>query len=123
MVHGARRESLGGWNEISYRGIFGSISNSRKRNSKAREAAERPQSPVPGTPAWTPGTRRGCVAPESHFRKTHFWQTGRSNVMPRLYHCPARLLHMDLTGEVTAGGRQVCSTFVHRGATSHMVES
>ena len=64
MVHGARRESLGGWNEISYRGIFGSISNSRKRNSKAREAAERPQSPVPGTPAWTPGTRRGCVAPE-----------------------------------------------------------
>ena len=74
MVHGARRESLGGWNEISYRGIFGSISNSRKRNSKAREAAERPGNPPsPGRPHGRPGRDVGAShpSPESHFRKTH----------------------------------------------------
>ena len=47
MVHGARRESLGRWNEISYRGIFGSISNSRKRNSKAREKLRCAESAIP----------------------------------------------------------------------------
>jgi len=128
MVHGARRESLGGWNEISYRGIFGSISNLTKTTlvklhvEKARSSCRSCGIPVPPSDPGTPGTRR--VAPESHFRRHTSGR--RSNVMPRLYHCPARLLltlHVDLTGEVTAGGRQVCSTFVHRGATSHMVES
>ena len=116
MVHGARRESLGGWNEISYSwGIRSDPSLiSRKRNSKARSCAAE-SFPRPGRPG-----RDG-----SHSESLSKTPTSgrRSNVMPRLYHCPARLLHMDLTGEVTAGGRHFCSTFVHRGATSHMVES
>ena len=54
MVHGARRESLGGWNEISYSwGIRSDPSLiSRKRNSKARSCAAR------NPPSGTPGTRR-----------------------------------------------------------------
>jgi hypothetical protein len=96
MVHGARRESLGGWNEISYRGIFGSISNLTNNETRKLEAAESPF-PRPRDARDATGRR------PSPFRRHTSGR--RSNVMPRLYHCPARLLHMDLTGEVTAGGR------------------
>jgi hypothetical protein len=83
MVHGARRESLGRWNEISYRGIFGSISNSRKRNSKAREKLRCAESAIPRPDSHRRARR---VAAESHFRRHTSGR--RSNVMPRLYHCP-----------------------------------
>jgi len=45
MVHGARRESLGGWNESSYRGIlriFGSNSILTNNETRKLEAAESP---------------------------------------------------------------------------------
>lgn len=112
MVHGARRESLGGWNEISYswgiRSRFGSISNFTK--TKLRSKARSCGIPRPGRPG-----RDGSHS--ESLSKTHFWQTIERHAAP-VCDCPARLLHMDLTGEVTAGGRHFCSTFVHRGATS-----
>ena len=56
MVHGARRESLGGWNEISYswgiRSRFGSISNFTKRETPLESSKLR------NPPSGTPGTRR-----------------------------------------------------------------
>ena len=79
MVHGARRESLGGWNEISYswgiRSRFGSISNvTRKRNSARKlEAAESP----------VRDARDATGRTQSHFRRHTSGR--RSNVMPRLY--------------------------------------
>ena len=120
MVHGARRESLGGWNEISYRGIFGSISNSRKRNSKAREAAERPGNPPsPGRPHGRPGRDVGASHPRVTFgRHTSGRPDDRTSCRACITVPLGSYLHMDLTGEVTAGGRHFCSTFVHRGATS-----
>jgi hypothetical protein len=62
MVHGARRESLGGWNEISYSwGIRSDPSLiSRKRNSKARSCAA--ESPVRDA-------RDATGRTQSHFRR------------------------------------------------------
>jgi hypothetical protein len=80
MVHGARRESLGGWNEISYRGIFGSISNltnneSTKLQTRKLEAAE---SPFPRPRDARDATGRT----HESLSKTHFWQTIERHAAP-----------------------------------------
>jgi len=129
MVHGARRESLAGlWVDGMKSAIGGSsdpslISRITKVRNCKLESSKLRGIPVPPSPGRMPG-RPGRDGSQTHASPFRRHTSGRrSNVMPRLYHCPARLLHMDLTGEVTAGGRHLCSTFVHWGATSHMVES